>query len=370
MKKILFISNGSTKVDNFTIPSIEASQSLGYEFHSAGNYTGYIDDESKYNMIIHHIDLVRYPFNPKNILAYKQMLSLMEEEKFDVIHCNTPIGGVLGRFCGKKVKVPKIIYQVHGFHFYKGAPLVNRMVFKWAEMWMAHYTDAIVTINEEDYKAAKGMRLRNNGMVYYIPGVGVETSLIKDAWVYRDKKGLELGIKDDEFVITAVGRLEKNKNVDNMIKAVAKCRNKVKLLLCGIGKEEDNLKKLVKDLNIMDRVTFLGFRKDIYEILKISHGYMLTSYREGLSRSLMEAMSAGLPCIVSKIRGNVDLIENGEGGYLCEPDDVEGLTEAIDLIAGNREMGRIMGSNNLEVIKKYDIENVKKEMKEIYMEIF
>ena len=144
MKKILFISNISNRITNFSLPSIYAAKNLGYEFHMAANYSNFNDEPEKYDVKLHHIDLDRNPFSKQNIIAYKQMLELIEKEKFDVIHCNTPIGGVLGRLCGKKADVPKVIYTAHGFHFYKGAPLINRTIFKWAEMWMARYTDAIL----------------------------------------------------------------------------------------------------------------------------------------------------------------------------------------------------------------------------------
>lgn len=369
MKKILFISNISNRITNFAIPSIIAGQSLGYEFHMAANYYNFTDDPSKYNVKIHHIDIERNPFNIKNIKAYKQMLHLIKKEKFDVIHCNTPMGGVLGRICGTKVGVKTIIYTAHGFHFYKGAPLINRTLYKWAEMYLARKTDAIITINKEDYEAAKLMKLRDNGKVYYIPGVGIDVDKIRQIEVDRSKKRAEFGIKDNNFVITAVGRLEKNKNVENMIRAVAKTKNNINLLLCGDGEQADYLKRLAKELNVEDRVIFAGFRDDVFEILKASDAYMLISYREGLSRSLMEAMATGLPCIVSKIRGNVDLIEDGIGGYLVDPNDIDKIAFAINKIAKDKNLRIKMRQVNLKKIQSCSIENIQSQMARIYLEV-
>ena len=165
MKKILFISNISNRITNFSLPSIYAAKNLGYEFHMAANYSNFNDEPEKYDVKLHHIDLDRNPFSKQNIIAYKQMLELIEKEKFDVIHCNTPIGGVLGRLCGKKADVPKVIYTAHGFHFI-GASLINRTIFKWAEIWMARYTGAITTIIR-DYQATLKLKLRKGGKVYY-----------------------------------------------------------------------------------------------------------------------------------------------------------------------------------------------------------
>ncbi|SHI81784.1 Glycosyltransferase involved in cell wall bisynthesis [Dethiosulfatibacter aminovorans DSM 17477] len=367
MKKILFISNISKRITNFVIPSIEASQGLGYEFHFAANCTGAVDDAAKYNITIHHIDLFRNPFNPGNIEAYKQMLTLIEDEGFDVIHCNTPIGGVLGRLCGKKAKVSKIIYTAHGFHFYKGAPLVNRTLFKWAEMRMAHYTDALITMNNEDYTAAQKFKLRNNGNIYFVPGVGVDTKQYRIA--SADGAGLKnsLGLTGKDIILIAMGDLIARKNYRASIKAIAKAGNRnLQFLICGNGPDLDSLKGLAREMNVENQIHFLGFRTDIRELLTIADIFLFSSYQEGLPRSMMEAMSAGLPCISSEVRGNVDLIENGKGGYLYKPDDIEGFAGAINLLAEDKELRRKMGDSNLETIKRFDIENVKKEMKKIY----
>jgi len=373
MKKLLFISNiAGKKISNFSIASIYASKELGYKFHFAANLNKSTlkqieNDEKKYNIKIHHIDIKRNPFNIKNIKAYKQMLDLIEKEKFDVIYCNTPIGGILGRFCGKKARVPKIIYTAHGFHFYKGAPFINKTVFKWAEMLMAHYTDVIITINKEDYQAAQKFKLRNKGKVYYIPGVGINTEAYRVEDV--DKKILRnsLGLTENDIVLIAMVDLISRKNYRSSIKSIAKANNeKLKFLICGEGPELCTLKNLVEKLNIQNQVYFLGFRSDIRNLLAISDIFLFTTYQEGLPRSLMEAMAAGLPCVVSKIRGNVDLIQNGEGGYLCKPDDIDGFAKAINILAKDRNLRESMGRINQEKIKKFDIQNVVKEMKKIY----
>ena len=367
MKKILFISNISNKITNFSIPSIQAAQSLGYEFHMAANYSEFKDDVTKYNVTIHHIDIVRNPFSLKNIKAYKQMLALVKEEKIDVIHCNTPIGGILGRLCGKRANVTKIIYTAHGFHFYKGAPLINRTIFKWAEMWMARYTDAIITMNEEDYQAAQKFKLRNNGKVYYILGVGVETTMYKATDVNTKELRNSLGLSSEDIVLISMGDLSNSKNYAVAIRSIAKGNNnKIHFLICGSGPELRRLQKLATDIGVEHQIHFLGFRSDIKELLTIADIFLFTTYREGLPRSMMEAMASGLPCIASKIRGNVDLIEDGIGGLLRHPNDIDGFAEAINLLATDKKLRETMKKNNLETIKRFDVENVKKEISLIY----
>lgn len=370
MKKLLFISNVTNRITNFSLPSLEAAQSLGYEFHLTANLLGFKDDPCKYGITTHHIDLTRNPFNLQNIKAYRQMLALIEKERFDAIHCNTPIGGVLGRICGQKAGVRKVIYTAHGFHFYEGAPLLNRTIFKWAEMWLARYTDALITINSEDYHAAQKFKLRNDGKVYYVPGVGIDTTTIQNTAGKRIELLSEINAKKDAILLISVGELNSNKNNIIVIEALAKLKNPdIHYLLCGVGNEENKLRKKVVEYGLQNNVHFLGYRSDVPQLLKSADVFLLPSYREGLSRSLMEAMSAGLPCVVSKIRGNVDLIEEDLGGFTHRPNDTYGLSQLLKMVIKGDELRRRMGSYNSKVVKKFDVENVKREMYNIYKEV-
>lgn len=384
-KEYLFISNSSKptkeqhesreniKLGNVRIPCIEAALSLGYEIFVGVNRT-HAEElicENGYSIRFYNQNIYRNIFDIRNnFIAYKNLMKLLRREKIDVIHCNTPIGGVLGRLCGKKTGVNKVIYTAHGFHFYKGAPLINNTVFKFAEKWLARYTDAIITMNEEDYQAAQKFKLRNNGNVYYVPGVGVDTAIyqLEDINHYELRKSF--GIMQEDIVLIAMGDLIDRKNYSTSIKAIAKANNKkLHFLICGKGPKFEELQKLAKDLGMIDKFHFLGFRTDIKELLNIADIFLFTTYQEGLPRSMMEAMSAGLPCIVSKVRGNVDLIEEGIGGFLRHPDDIDGFAEAINVLASGNELREKMRKDNLETIKRFDVENVKKEMRNIYEEI-
>lgn len=372
--KMLYILNTTNRVNNFSYSSMVAAQELGIEFHIAGNWTGYNnsserrEDEKKYGIKIHQIDFIRAPYDPRNIKAYKQVIELLKREKFDVIHCNTPIGGVIGRLAGKRCDVKTIIYQAHGFHFYKGAPKINWLIYYPIEKWLAHYTDALITINHEDYIKAQTFHLNNHGKVYYVPGVGIDLSEFDNIEQYRKEKRLELGLKDDDIAIISVGELNKNKNNSTIILALDKIKNSsIHYFLCGTGEEQNNLQVLVEKLGLEKNVHFLGYRKDIKELYSATDFFVMPSIREGLSRSIMEAMASGLPCIVSKIRGNVDLIENNIGGILCSPNSAEEFANAIEkcIFFNSKELGK----NNLERIKKFDIHSVKKELLNIYTKV-
>jgi glycosyltransferase involved in cell wall biosynthesis len=368
--KALVISNLEKKFLPGHHSMIDPLEELGYEVTWASNFTGYKEDLSKAPCKTVHIDFIRNPFNPKNVKAYKQLIKLLNEEKYDVIHCNTPIGGVLGRICGVIAKVPVIIYTAHGFHFYQGAPLINRTIFKMAEMWLAHYTDVIITINQEDYEAAQGFKLRNSGKVFYIPGIGVDTTEIKQATPKRQEILQEIKSNDSAIMLISVGELNKNKNNQVVIEALGKLQNpNIHYILCGIGNKKDDIISLAKNNRIEGNIHFFGYRNDIPQLLKSCDVFIMPSYREGLSRSIMEAMSAGLPCIVSRIRGNVDLIHDRKGGYLFSLDDVEGFAKHIQKLAENEILREQMGRYNVEAVKQFDVENVKRVMKSIYTEV-
>ncbi|MBQ2741495.1 MAG: glycosyltransferase, partial [Oscillospiraceae bacterium] len=169
MSKILFISNISNRITTFATASIAASHSLNMEFYQAANWQNadpsqIEKDEKAYDIKIKSVPISRNPLAKINLTAYKQLIEFIKKEKIDYIHCNTPTGGILGRLAGKKCNVKKVIYQAHGFHFYKGAPKKNWLIYYPIEKWLAHYTDALITINSEDFEFATArLKLRNNG---------------------------------------------------------------------------------------------------------------------------------------------------------------------------------------------------------------
>lgn len=372
MKKLLFISNICRNITNFHLTSYHTAKKYGYEFHFAANFCNMQKgvQENYPEIHFHQIDFVRFPFHPKNLRAYRQLIHLIEGEQIDWIHCNTPIGGSLGRICGKKCGVKKNIYTAHGFHFYKGAPFFNRMVLQWAERFMAHWTDAIITMNQEDYEAAQKFKLRNHGKVYYVPGVGINTAQYHSDAQTRADKRRELGFSDDDIICISMGDLIKRKNYPVSIEAVAKAKNlKIHYLICGKGPEKENLEKRVADLGVADKVHFMGFRTDVKELLNASDIFLFSTLQEGLPRSMMEAMASGLPCIASRIRGNVDLLIDGKGGYLCNPMDVDAFTEVIKKVAENDQLRYNMSKFNMNRIKDYDVNVVEKRINEIYKEV-
>lgn len=367
--KALYIINIMKRLSEGIESNLLLLSELGYEVHIAGDFTQFRGNINDIPAIVHQIDLDRSPFKVQNIKAFKQMTDLMKNEKYDFIHCNTPVGGILGRLCSKLTGINNVLYQAHGFHFYKGASNLHNFIYKNIEGFLALFTDSIITINREDYEAAKKFRLRNHGKVYYVPGVGVNVETYKKIIVDRCSKRNELGIKENSNLIIMIGDLVPNKNYETAINAISKSNiDNLECIICGVGSDEMKLKKMVSSLEMENKIHFLGFRSDVIELLKTSDVLLFTSKREGLSRALMEAMSCKTAIIASSIRGNVDLIDN-KGGFLIEYNDINGFSNAIEQMMCNKHLKKSMEEYNLKKINEFSIENVKKEMKKIYMEV-
>ncbi len=378
--KILYILNTTKRVDTFSYTSMLAAQDLGLEFHIAGNW-GYsseverLADEDEYGIRIYQIDLIRQPYSPGNWMAYQNLVSLIEAEQFDVIHCNTPTGGLLGRLAGKHCRLDKVIYQVHGFHFYPGAPFLNWLVYYPVERMLARYTDALITINRTDYHLAQQrVRPRRGGTVYYVPGVGIDLAAYSHLNLRKEEIRAEvrqqLGLSPTASMLLSVGEINQNKNHIVVLKAMAKLQDvSIHYYICGAGALEQKLKTFAQSNDLQDNIHFLGYRTDVKELLQACDLFLMPSYREGLSRSIMEAMASGLPCIVSDIRGNIDLIQNDIGGYVIGPRDHDGAAAAIERLTGDPSLRARMGRSNLQTIRAFGVPSIRSHMKQIYQEV-
>lgn len=187
----------------------------------------------------------------------------------------------------------------------------------------------------------------------------------------RYKKRMEINIPLDAVMLISVGELNENKNNQVIIKALGKLKNRnIHYVLCGVGNRELELKALARKMDVVNNVHFLGYRTDVKELMNAGDVFVMPSLREGLSRSIMEAMASGLPCVVSRVRGNVDLVKNGENGFLVDPNSTEEMAAAISEIIQNRKARLFMERNSLIGVKKFSSENARNKLSEIYNKEF
>lgn len=364
-------SRNAIKLSNVSRPCLAAALDMGYDVYYGVNRAN--PETLEVELPIHLYESHTYrsiTALKDNWTAYRNLCKVMEKGDIQAVHCNTPVGGMIGRLCGRKYKADKVIYTAHGFHFYKGAPLFNRTILKWAEKIMARWTDAIITMNQEDYEAAKKFKLRKGGKVYLVHGVGITLKDFKGLESVREGKRTELGLREQDVVLISMGDLVARKNYEAAIRAVAMAKNPdLHYLICGKGPLMGELQALAKGLGVEQQVHFLGFRKDVRELLRAADIFLFTTRQEGLPRSLMEAMASGLPCVVSNIRGNVDLVEDGVNGYLYSSEDAAGFARGITELACDKQKRVEMAQRNLDKIKQYDVAVVEQEIRAIYEEV-
>lgn len=366
--KVLLVTNKvrtyALGFENVLIPLL----SLGHEIVWAADFSDFVGDIKKIPCKTIQIDIYSYPFHRTNIKAYKQLKQIIKEEKIEAIQCSTPIGGTLARLAAWRCGVKNVIYAAHGFMFFNGAPLINRTLYKWPELLLARVTDTLITIIEEDYRAAQSFKLRGNTKPYMIHGAGVNVGVQVN--IDKSKKRKELGLNDSDIVVVSAGDLNPNKNNRIVIEAFSHIKNKhIHYAICGTGMLEEDLKKLAKRLGVEDNIHFLGFRRDMPEILASSDIFVMPSFREGVPRAIMEAMDLGLPCVGSKTRGIADLIEDGKGGFVSNAKDSVGFAKVITKLAENPEMRYRFGQFNKGKVKMYSKEIVRKELTDIYKKV-
>lgn len=361
--KILYVTTIGGTMDFFE-DYIELLISKGHKVDLACN-----NDESKvpsiyqkYGCKIYQIDTSRNLLKYGNFSAILQLKKIVEKNSYDIVHCHTPIAAACTRIACRKARKKglRVFYTAHGFHFYKGAPIKNWLLFYPMEKICSYFTDVLVTINQEDYFFAK--KKLKAGQIEYVPGIGIDLDKYKKINLNKTKKIEELEIPKNAKILLSVGELNKNKNHELVIRAILDIEN-ICYVIAGEGELKEYLIKLVEKLSLQNRVKILGFRKDINELCSMSDYYIMPSFREGLPVSLMEAMACGLPCSVSRIRGNVDLIDEN-GGSLFSPYKIEECKNAL-LELLNKNYYQMSAYNQSKIIT-FGKNAVFKKMLEIY----
>ncbi|MDO5555316.1 MAG: glycosyltransferase family 4 protein [Clostridia bacterium] len=369
MKKVLFVATVESHIIHFHVEHLKLFKDKGYEVHVAAKGLAKIEYCDKH----FNIAFERNPLKLNNMKAYKQLKKIINENNYEIIHCHTPVGGVLTRLAARETrkKGTKIFYTAHGFHFYKGAPLINWLIYYPIENWLSRYTDCLITINKEDYGIAK-KNFKKCPQIELVNGVGVSKNKFTFDISNQEKMQLrkELNIKEDDFVIIYTAELSKRKNQSMAIKVLKQILDNgysdVKVLLPGIDSMNGRYQALSKKLNVEKNIRFLGYRKDIPKLLNISDIAISTSKQEGLAVNIMEAMILGLPCIVTNCRGNRDLIEDQKDGYICEIDDVNDMTQKILNIKENKSKLNIFGAYARKEIQPYLLDNIIPKLKRLY----
>ncbi len=387
-KKVLMAASVASMIDQFNMPNIRLLLELGYEVHVACNFLeGNTCDAGriiKLKKRLREMSVLYYQWDcPRKMIlakacikAYRQLLELAERQHFAWIHCHSPIGGALVRIVAHQCGI-RVIYTAHGFHFYQGAPLKNWLLYYPVEKLLSYWTDVLVTVNQEDLRFAR--RNLNAKKVYRIPGVGIDLAPFQKQPAGVDEQDISI-IKQPELPKTpkdavcllSVGELSRRKNHRIVLSAIAALQRKdLYYLICGQGKLRYRLKRQAQRLGIADQVNIIGYQEHMAHIYKKADIFVLPSIQEGLSVALMEAMAAGLPCIVSDIRGNRELISDKKhtGGIRFLLGRQKQLQDALTRLADHKELRHRYGMYNQDIVMAYRLESVQRRMQKIYQEM-
>lgn len=367
MKKILFVATVAEHFFYFHIPCFKFFKENGWQVDVAchGDRTlEYCDNRFE-------IAIKRSPADRENFKAYKELKKIIKDGEYDIIHCHTPMGGILARLAARseRKKGTKVLYTAHGFHFYSGAPKKNWLIYYPIELIMSRMTDCLITINDEDYDfATKHLKARK---IVKVNGVGYNSDLFyKISAEEKNNLRKEKGLDCDKKYLIYVAEMNANKNQGMLIRAMKKIvdsgENNVELLIAGADNFNGEYIHLANDLGISEKVRFLGHCNDASDWVHMSDIAVGSSLREGLPVNVMEAMACGLPTVLSDNRGHRALCRNGVNGFLVEPNDYEMMAADICRLIDDKNLYEMMSKNAVELVKPYSKESVIKELIPIY----
>jgi glycosyltransferase EpsD len=367
-KRILLCATVDYHFNAFHLPYMKWFKEQGWEVHVAAK--GDMDlpfVDKKYNLPIQ-----RSPFSLQNVQAYRELKTIIHQNEYKIIHSHTPVGGVLARLASRTAREngTKVMYTAHGFHFCKGSPALNWLIYYPIEKWLARYTDCLITINEEDFNRATQHQFKAD-RIEHVHGVGVNTEKFKPAEKeYKKELRIAYGYNVGDFLMFYAAEFNKNKNQQLLIRALAHIKDEVpiaKLLFAGEGPLMQECRELAQKLGVGNRVHFLGFRKDIEQLLQISDIAVASSFREGLPVNIMEAMSCGLPVIATVNRGHSELITNQQEGWLLQEFNPQLLSKKMKLLAKDPAQRAVMGSKGRRlIINKFSTNKILQEKSAIY----
>ncbi len=356
--KILYVATVLSHICQFHLPHLRTLKEQGHEIHVAAHDNLAVKNGLQLRYADRHIEIPfeRSPFDRRNIKAYRRLKELIDGGNYDLIVCNTPVGGILTRLAARKARKQgtKVIYIAHGFHFFRGAPRKNWLLYYPLEKHFARLCDMVITINEEDYRLAKRCF---PGRVEHIHGIGVDGDRFHPV---SEEEQLALrraeGLSEKDYVVLCTGELNENKNQKTLIAAAALLKDKIPnltVLLAGNGPKEQELRMQIRKLGLEESVRLLGYRTDLEHIVPAVDLVVSCSRREGLPLNIVEAMLCNKPVVASVNRGHRELVKDGTNGFLLSPDDTAGFADAIENLSKNPGMAEAYGIAGREIAEKY-----------------
>ncbi|MGL5943955.1 MAG: glycosyltransferase family 4 protein [Waterburya sp.] len=364
-RKILIATTIPETIGDFLLPFIRYFRNLGWHVDGmALNITNNSDCVTEFDDVW-DVQWSRNPLDFSNlIVAVPRIQEIIVQGNYDLVHVHTPVAAFVTRYAINKLKIkrkPKVIYTVHGFHFHKQGNFLSNFIFLTLEKLAGSWTDYLITINCEDEVAAKKYRLLPAERIFYTPGIGLDLkeydfNQVSESEIIAIRQ--ELGLNPKDVLLLSIAEFTPNKRHRDQLLALKKLnRTEVHLALAGNGQIRSEIEKLTAKLGLQKQVHFLGFRHDIPTLICASVAILLTSQREGLPRSIMEAFCAATPVIGTRIRGIQDLLTDN-CGLLVEVGDTDALAQAMAEIIDNPQQTAQMGQNGYQKITNYSVDKI------------
>lgn len=368
--KLLLVANlAKEHVLKFHVPTIKMLAENGWTVDVAcagGEVVPYCHKQ-------YHMSYKRSPFSLKTFKGIKELTHIINQGDYDIVYCHTPVGGVVARIAARKARKKncKVIYFAHGYHFYKGAPLKNWLVFYPVEKILSKITDSIILINKEDYNLTK--KKFKNCRAYILNGMGVDFKRFKveEADSVRSAYRRDMNIPNNAVVLIYLAELIKNKNqffLLEVLKELLKTNDNIYVVLAGIDHSNGKVLQYAEKLGVSEHVRFLGWRDDIADLYAMSDICTATSIREGFGLNLVEAMVCGVPVVASKNRGHETIIKNGKNGFLVPQGDRELFVKRIQQLISDKELRNKLIQNGLMTKEKYSGDIILNNIKNILEE--
>ena len=373
MKRALLLAPMGSVHRRFNQANIAALQSLGLQVELCANFENgngpeihnqsFVEECEIRGIKTHSIPFARHSLTG-SLKCLSQLKELLSREQYDLVHTHTETGGLLLRLAHAEKGKSKLVFTPHGMSFWKGSSLKSQLVYKPLERWICSGMDMNLGMNREELEYLESWD-RNNAT--YVHGIGLDLSRFESHNDPTKAVRKEFLLNTNEKMVVSVGELDNNKNHITVIRALAKLgRKDWKYVICGVGPNKDMLLQEAERLELKEHVVLAGYRSDIPEILNAADIFVFPSFHEGMPVSVLEAMACSLPVICSAIRGNVDVVKDGDNGYLFKPSDSDTLSREISLLMDNETLRQQMGTKNKKVVKKFSLGAVTEELKAIY----
>ena len=376
MKRALLLAPMGSVHRRFNQANIAALQSLGLQVELCANFENgngpeihnqsFVEECGIRGVKTHSIPFARHSLTG-SLKCLSQLKELLSREQYDLVHTHTETGGLLLKLAHSEKGKSKFIFTPHGMSFWKGSSLKSQLVYRPLERWICSAMDMNLGMNMEEME---NLEQWNKRTAHYVHGVGLNVARMQNPSRSREQMREEFGLTESDKFIVSIGELDDNKNHITVIKALATLgRKDFKYVVCGVGPNKDMLLAEAECTGLKENVILAGYRSDIPDVLNAADIFVFPSFHEGMPVSALEAMACSLPVVCSAIRGNVDVVKDGDNGYLFKPSDVDTLSRQIALLMDNEALRQQMGAKNKEIVREFSLGAVTEELKAIYSKV-